>query len=90
MLAGLFRETPVKFFVRTDPKPEPVVIMAAGDGAVISGDAHRPRAIVKFQTLQLQTGMGRMIGKLLKGFLVGGADLRRQGVIQFPKIFRAA
>jgi hypothetical protein len=34
--------------------------------------------------------MSRIVGKFLKGFLSGFADLRRQAVIRFSKIFRAA
>jgi len=81
---NLFRKTPVKFLVRADPKPKPVIVVTAGDGAKISGDANRPCAIVKFQTLQLQTcanldapdsprTFGRLFGRRF-GFAAAGRD----------------
>src|ERR1035438_4592647 len=87
---NLFPKPPVKFLVRADPKPKPVVIVTTRDGSVVARHADGPRAAVRTQSLQLEAGMRRVLQKFLKGFAGGFPDLRREAVIQFPKICRAA
>jgi hypothetical protein len=35
----LFREMPVKFLMRADPKPKPVIVVTPGNGAIFPGNA---------------------------------------------------
>ena len=76
--------------MQTNPKPKPVIIVTAGDGAIISRDANRPGASVGTQAFKSQAGMRGILQEFLKSFAGGFADLRRQAVVQFPEIFRAA
>src|ERR1043165_4313980 len=80
------RKTAVKLFVRTNPEPKPVVALSPGDGAIVSGDPHRPRTAVPAQALQLQTRVRLVLQELLKGVLGCGTYLRREAVIQLPEI----
>ncbi len=48
------RKTPVKFLVRADPKPKPVIIVTPGDGPIFLGNANRPCAFIGAQPFQLQ------------------------------------
>jgi hypothetical protein len=86
----LFRKLAVKFLVRADPKPEPVIVVTPGDRAVISGYADRPSATVGTQPFQAQAWMCRVLQELFEGLTGGISDLRRQAVVQFPEICRAA
>lgn len=48
-LARSLGETPIKFSVRSNPKPKPfVVLVASGECTIISCDTDRPHAVINF------------------------------------------
>src|SRR5580693_2055796 len=81
---------PVKLLVRADPKPEPVIVVTPGDRTIISGYADRPSATIGTQPFQAQARMSRILRECFKSLAGGIPDLRRQAVVHFPEICRAA
>jgi hypothetical protein len=56
---------PVEIPVIANPNPDPqVAVQSLGNGSIISGYAHRPKARVRTQPFQLQRRVGRILQKL--------------------------
>jgi hypothetical protein len=72
--------------MRSDPKPKPFVPMSQRDRADVSGDADRPGARVRAQSLDTQAGMGGLLAEDVIRSTSCGLQFRRQIVIKLPKL----
>lgn len=72
--------------MRADPNPEPLVSMPKGDCTNISRDPNRPGTRVEAQTLEPQTGMGRILAEKVIGSPSRGSDFRWELVVKLPKL----
>ena len=82
----LRRKLPVEILVMANPNPDPqVAVQSLGNGAIIPGYAHQPKARVRTQPFQLQRRVGRIWEKLFVSGACGlfGSDGKR--AIRLPE-----
>lgn len=83
----LTTEQPVEFFVRTDPDPNPdVAFRTACNSAAISRYANRPCSRRISDSFETQAGMRWVVREFAIGSLRRRLNLRRQRMIQLPKM----
>ena len=84
------RKLPVEILVMANPNPDPqVAVQSLGNGAIIPGYAHRPKARVRTQPFQLQRRVGRILQKLFVSGARGLFDSVGKCAINLPEIWRS-
>jgi hypothetical protein len=68
-----------------DPKPNPRIAFALGDGTIFQGDSDRIKIRIAMKWLEIQRRMVWIFLKNSKGFFRGGLNFFWQSPIQIPK-----
>lgn len=79
-------KTTLEVLMVANPDPNLIITVAQRDGAIVQGDAYRPRSRVTPQPFQAKTGMRLVFAKLAVGQARGVLDVARQLPVQSPEL----